>query len=196
MLKIGDFSKISRISVKTLRYYDEIGLLKPAHIDPNTGYRYYTYEQLPQLNRILALKDLGLTLDQITLLIDENLTTSQVESMLRLKQVEIKKQLNEENERLARVNVRLKQIEQEAMMPDYDVVIKKVNPVLIASVRDIIPTYPSQGDLWNKLETFLTENKISPVGPCFTLYHTDEPEIDRLFKNGLRGSQWSICDHR
>ncbi|MBM3146155.1 MAG: MerR family transcriptional regulator, partial [Chloroflexi bacterium] len=60
MLKIGDFSKLSRVSVKTLRYYDGIGLLKPLQVDRFTAYRYYSYEQLPRLNRILALKDLGM----------------------------------------------------------------------------------------------------------------------------------------
>ena len=59
MFKIGDFSKLSRVSVKTLRYYDELGLLKPANVDDFTGYRYYVIDQMPRLNRILALKDLG-----------------------------------------------------------------------------------------------------------------------------------------
>lgn len=62
MFKIGDFSKFSRVSVKTLRYYDEIGLLKPETVDSNTGYRYYSAEQLPRLNSIVGLKELGMNL--------------------------------------------------------------------------------------------------------------------------------------
>ncbi|MBE9472709.1 MAG: MerR family transcriptional regulator, partial [Chloroflexi bacterium] len=73
MFKIGDFSRISQVSVKTLRYYDEIGLLKPAHVDRFTGYRYYSVDQSPRLNRILALKDLGLSLEQIARLLDGEL---------------------------------------------------------------------------------------------------------------------------
>ncbi len=65
MFKIGDFSKLSLVSVKTLRYYDELGLLKPARVDEFTGYRYYSASQMPRLNRILALKDLGLSLEQV-----------------------------------------------------------------------------------------------------------------------------------
>ncbi|MBC7811584.1 MAG: MerR family DNA-binding transcriptional regulator, partial [Burkholderiales bacterium] len=61
MFKIGDFSKISQVSARMLRHYDDIDLFKPAHIDPFTGYRYYTVDQLPRLNRLLALKDLGLS---------------------------------------------------------------------------------------------------------------------------------------
>jgi DNA-binding transcriptional MerR regulator len=68
MFLTGEFSQISRVSKRLLHYYDEIGLLKPAHIDPHTGYRYYSASQLSQLNRILALKDLGLSLDQSKLL--------------------------------------------------------------------------------------------------------------------------------
>ena len=59
MIRIGDFSKLSRVPIKTLRYYDEMGLLKPLHVDDFTGYRYYEYEQMTHLYRILALKDLG-----------------------------------------------------------------------------------------------------------------------------------------
>ena len=65
MLKIGDFSSLSQVSIKTLRYYDERGLLSPVHVDPETGYRYYSASQLSQLHRILALKDFGFSLEQI-----------------------------------------------------------------------------------------------------------------------------------
>lgn len=60
MFKIGEFSKLSQVSVKALRYYDELGLLKPASVDRFTAYRYYSADQRPRLNRILALKDLGI----------------------------------------------------------------------------------------------------------------------------------------
>ena len=59
MLKIGEFSKLSRVSVRMLRHYDEIGLLKPAEIDHFTDYRYYREDQLPIAGRIAALKDMG-----------------------------------------------------------------------------------------------------------------------------------------
>ncbi len=74
MLKIGEFSRIGQISIKTLRYYDTIGLLKPHQIDPITGYRYYSFDLLPRLNRILALKELGLSLEQINQLLTDDLT--------------------------------------------------------------------------------------------------------------------------
>ena len=89
MIRIGLFSKLSQVPVKTLRYYDNIGLLEPAEIDRFTSYRYYSITQLPRLNRILALKDLGLSLDQIARLLAEEVPVEQLRGMLRLKEVEI-----------------------------------------------------------------------------------------------------------
>ena len=74
MIKIGDFSKLAHISIKTLHHYGDLGLLKPAHIDRYTGYRYYNLEQLGQLNRILALKELGFSLEQVAQLMHEDLS--------------------------------------------------------------------------------------------------------------------------
>ncbi len=178
MIKIGFFSKLSQVPVKTLRYYDEIGLLKPIGIDSFTGYRYYSVTQLPRLHRILALKDLGLSLDQISQLLADDLPAEQLRGMLRMKQMKIREKMQQEEEKLARVAARLKQIEQESKMSDYDVVIKTVDDVRIASVRDVIPSYPAQGQLWGELESTLAQKQIKPIAPCFTLYHSDEPEID------------------
>jgi DNA-binding transcriptional MerR regulator len=174
MFRIGDFSKLSRVGVKTLRYYDEVGLLKPAHVDDFTGYRYYTYEQLPRLNRILALKDLGFSLEQISQLLAEDLPLDQMRGMLKLRQAEIRQQVQEHTERLRRVEARLRQIEQENMMSKYDIVIKKVEPFKVAALRGVVPTPPDQGRLWQELEDHLAAQHVRPVGPCLSLYHDDE----------------------
>jgi DNA-binding transcriptional MerR regulator len=71
VLKIGEFSALTQVSIKTLRYYDEVGLLNPVRIDPETGYRYYSASQLPRLHRILALKDLGFPLNRVAEALDE-----------------------------------------------------------------------------------------------------------------------------
>ncbi len=65
MLKIGEFAQLSQVTIKTLHHYSDIGLFEPAHVDPWTNYRYYTIEQLPRIHRIMALKEAGLSLDQI-----------------------------------------------------------------------------------------------------------------------------------
>ena len=85
MFLIGDFSQISRVSRRMLYYYEEVGLLLPAHIDEATGYRYYSASQIPRLNQILALKKLGLTLEQIRRLLDEDISTDEIRGMLAMK---------------------------------------------------------------------------------------------------------------
>lgn len=113
MLKIGEFAQEAEVTVKTLRHYAKLGLLKPAWIDRFTGYRYYAREQMPRLNRILALKDLGFTLEQIGRILQDNLTLDELRGMLRLKCAELERHIEEEQARLARVEARLHQIEHE-----------------------------------------------------------------------------------
>jgi DNA-binding transcriptional MerR regulator len=182
MFKIGDFSKLSQVSVKTLRYYDEIGLLRPSEIDRFTGYRYYTASQLSRLNRILLLKDLGLSLDQIGWLLESDLPPAQLRGMLKLRQAEIERSIEEEGARLARVAALLTHIEQENVnMSKYDVVIKKVAPVRIASIRDVVANYSAQGELWGELGTYLAQHNVKAVAPCLTIDHNDsykERDVD------------------
>jgi DNA-binding transcriptional MerR regulator len=136
MFKISEFSKLSQVSVKTLRYYDQIGLLKPAHTDPDTGYRYYTANQLFPLNRILAFKELGFTLQQITQLMDDHVPVEQIRGMFRLKQAEIQTLLEEEQTRLQRIENRLHQVEKEGILEtEHEVVLKKVDKQPILSLR-------------------------------------------------------------
>src|SRR5512139_339897 len=141
MFKIGDFSKLAQVSVKTLRYYGELGLLRPAWIDRFTGYRYYTAEQLPRLNRILALKDLGFSLEQIRRLLQDDLQASELRGMMRLKQAELERQLQVEQARLERIEARLGQIEREGALPAYEVILKSVPPLQVAGIRQVIPGF-------------------------------------------------------
>ncbi len=182
MFKIGDFSKLSQVSVKTLRYYDEIGLLRPSETDRFTGYRYYTASQLSRLNRVLLLKDLGLSLDQIGRLLEDDLPPAQMRGMLRLRQAEIARSIEEEEARLVRVAALLNQIEQEStLMSKYDIVIKKVTPVRIASIRAVVANYSAQGELWTELGAYLTQHNVKAVAPCLTIDHNDgykERDVD------------------
>lgn len=174
MFKIGDFSKLSQVSAKTLRYYDEIDLLKPGEIDRFTGYRYYSMAQLARLHRILALKDLGLSLEQIQRMLDQALPAAQIHGMLKLKQAEIEQHIENEQARLARVATLLRQIEQEDIMPTQEIVIKHIEPQRVAAIHDVVPTFAAQGQLWGELDTYLGQHNISPIGPCLTIYHDPE----------------------
>jgi len=175
MLKIGDFSRLSRISVKALRYYDEIGLLKPVEVDRFTGYRYYSADQLPRLYKIVVLKNLGLSLDEIGLLLTANLTIEQIRDLLHTKQAEIQHKLEEEETRLVRVEEWLNSIEKEGIMPTYDnVVMKEINPQTIVCLRDTIPAYTDVVRLWEELCPYLEEHKVAITGPPLAIYHDCE----------------------
>jgi DNA-binding transcriptional MerR regulator len=119
MLKIGEFAQICQVTVRTLRYYDEIGLLKPSHVDPWTGYRYYARDQAARLNRITTLKDLGLSLDQIGPLLDNDLAPAEVRGMLKLKEAELTDQMRELETQLSRVRTWLGEVEKETAMSEY-----------------------------------------------------------------------------
>lgn len=178
MLKIGDFSQLGQVSVRTLHHYDERGLLKPARIDDWTGYRFYSVEQLPRLNRILALKGLGFSLDQIGRLVDDDVPAEQLRGMLALKQAEIERQLTAGRSRLMRVEARLKQIEQEGTPSPYEVVLKRTAPQTIASTRTTVPTLEDMPtlrcDLYDELYESLERRRVEAGTPEYALYHTVE----------------------
>lgn len=177
MIRIGVFARISQAPVSMLRYYDEIGLFKAAHTDSATSYRYYTLDQLPMLWRILALKDLGLSLDEIHRLLEEELSADELRGMLRLKLAELCRRIHEEAERLSRLESWLAQFDQKEAMPEYEVVIKNVEPVHVLSIRDVIPDYSAQGARWDELDAYVERHRIPVRGPSVTLYHQEEPTI-------------------
>jgi effector-binding domain-containing protein len=175
MFRIGDFSMFSRVSVKTLRYYDEIGLLKPVKVDRFTSYRYYSVEQLPRLNYIIALKDMGLSLEEIATLVNNQLTPHQMRDIFILKRGELQRRLAEDRLRLEQVEKLLIQLEKEGAMPDYQIAIKKLEPMLIASVRDILPSYSAVGPLFGEVFKYLGKKFIfKPAGPPMFICHDKE----------------------
>lgn len=172
MFKIGEFARISRVPAKTLRYYDEIGLLTPAQVDRFTGYRYYAADQLTRLNRILMLKDLGLSLEQISQLLDENLSNDQIRAMLRLKQTELHRDLKEGRDRLLRIEAHLLQIEREDIMPE--ITLKQLEPQTIISARKLIAAVeemkPWFSQQFGAIYSFISQHGLE-AGDCMALYH-------------------------
>jgi DNA-binding transcriptional MerR regulator len=165
MIKIGEFSKFAQVSVPTLRYYDQVGLLKPIQVDRFNGYRYYSVSQLPRLNRILALKGLGFSLEQISEALDEGLTPEQMRGMLRLRHAQLSQQIAEMEGQLLEVEVRLQQIEREEGLFAYDVILKPVEAQLVAMVRAKLPNHSAVGGLYGEVYEAIGEHVSEALGP-------------------------------
>jgi len=172
MYQIGLFSKMNRITTKTLRHYEKIGLLMPEKTDDFTGYRYYSSNQLPRLNKILTMKQMGLSLKDIKIMIDE---PNGVEMYLKLKEEEIQKTIEEDKKRLIRVKSYLNRLKGEVSMK-YNPLIKTLEGCIVASMRFIAPNYdsyfeviPKMGDEMRKLGAVCAEPSY-----CFNIYHDGE----------------------
>lgn len=185
MLKIGEFSQLGQVTVRTLRHYDELGLLKPAHIDPDSEYRYYTLEQLPTLHRIVAWKEMGLPLGKIGALLAEPAPVEQMRHLLEERQTAITRQIAEEQQWLTRIAARLQMIEEEGGVSLYEVALKAVPAQMVATIRQTVPHISQMKDYrcheLDFIYTWLREAKIEGSGPELAIYHTvdyHEDDID------------------
>lgn len=181
MLKIGEFSRLSRVSVRMLRHYDQLGLLKPSQTDRYTSYRYYSAEQLPRLNRILALRDLGFSLQQIAGLLEEDLPPEQLLGMLKLKRAEIEQQMEAESARLARLEARMREMDGHSPTPAYDVILREIEPQLVASLREVAADDDRIQSMFEEVETYVARSAARADGPPLTIYYDPdyrEQDID------------------
>src|SRR6516164_1556393 len=140
MFSIGEFARLGGVSVRTLRHYDEIGLLRPTTVDPNTGYRGYSAQQLGQLNRIIALKELGLSLTQARRLLD-GITLEELQGMLMLRRAQLEHELEEHQNQLLGVEARLRYIAREGAMPADDIVVKKIPEMGVVAIAARAPAF-------------------------------------------------------
>ncbi|MEU5423461.1 MerR family transcriptional regulator [Streptomyces sp. NPDC001407] len=183
MFTIGDFARHGRVSVRMLRHYDATGLLRPAHVDPTTGYRYYTASQLARLNRVIALKDLGFTLQQVRDIVDEKVGAGELRGMLRLRRAELETAVAAAEARLVQVEARLRAIESEGHMPTDDVVIKSLPALRVAELTATAASLSPEGispvirPLYDELFPLLREAGVTPTGPGLA-YYEDVPEGD------------------
>ena len=171
LLRVGEFSSLGRVTVKTLYLYDRLGLLRPASVDPQSGYRLYSLDQLPRLNRVLALKDLGFSLDEVARLLEEDPSPAEMRGMLRLKRAESEREVAQARGRLARVEARLRQIEREDAPPAYDVALKAVGPATVAAARRVEPTIASMVGRIAEVVGSVRDSGAAAVGPTFTLFY-------------------------
>jgi DNA-binding transcriptional MerR regulator len=175
MFVIGEFARHGRVSVRMLRHYDAIGLLEPMWIDPATGYRFYDAGQLSRLNRIVALKNLGFTLQQVASMLDDQVSSAELRGMLKLRQAELQEQIATDSARLEQVRARLLAIESETtqMTP---VVVKRIGPVLVAELTGTAAGYEPQfitpviQELYCELPRQLSWAGIDVTGPGVAHY--------------------------
>lgn len=192
MLKIGDFSKVCQVSIKALRHWDAIDLLKPAITDPTSGYRYYTIDQIGEVNRILAFRAMGLGLAQIADLLNTQPTTSDIRAMLHLKRAELQQQITNAAAMLRMVESRLNQIDHDGILPDYEVTLKTIPAQPALTVRDHVPTMNALVDLLR--ETYPYARARHGVN-LFALFHDEgyeEQHIDVEIGFPVEGSPQPI----
>ncbi len=173
MYSIGEYSRIAQVSKRLLRYYDEIGLFQPIKVDPESGHRYYSASQLPELNRILALKELGLSLDQIRRFIKDDISLEEIQGMLLMKKAELEQQVLDELKRIRTIESRLNHIKNRANYVR-DVVVKQVPQQKLIGMRKVISNSETADNLfWSVMKAISSDNDTT-YGAMTIVLHEDD----------------------
>jgi DNA-binding transcriptional MerR regulator len=176
MFRIGEFSRITRVTIDTLRHYDALGLLKPANVDPFTGYRYYSARQLMSLHRILALKEVGFSLEEIARILQEKLTNEELRGMLKGQLVRAEQEVRAAQLRQERILARLNYLNLEDEMPAYEVALKPVETVTVAAIRETVPAIEQMPErcsqMFDAVARWMQINGL-PFGPSMTIYYNE-----------------------
>lgn len=169
LYKIGVFSQMNKITVKALRHYDEIGLLKPYYIDESNGYRYYTSQQLPHLHQILALKEIGFSLEEIK----QVMIGASEERLLMKKKSELMFEMAELGKKIASIESYLAR---DTINSEYPVITKSLPEVIIASMRVHMSSYAELFEKMPEMGLEMEKTGCECVDPdyCFTIYYDGE----------------------
>lgn len=182
MLSIGDFARLGRISVRMLRHYDRIELLVPARVDEFSGYRYYAAEQLARLHRVIALKELGFTLDEVRRLVDDEPDLDQLREMLETRRTQVSVEHATATDRLAAVERRLRIIEKEKRMSQVEFVTKPLPRLRLAARRATVSDHdeigPEVGPMFGQVQASLAAAGGAPMGPPTAAYTVDADGIE------------------
>lgn len=173
MFKIGEFSNLSGLSINTLHHYNDIGILKPEKIDKFTGYRYYSAFQLVTVNKIMALKDAGFSLSEISQILYGSPPIDSIISMLENKAEALEQEIRNESERLSRLKTNIFLIKNGGVPLMNEITIKRVEPILIASTRRIINKgdFNETDNMWSAVNDFINDAQIKRTIPCMILFH-------------------------
>jgi DNA-binding transcriptional MerR regulator len=185
MFSIGEFARMGGVSIRTLRHYDKIGLLRPANVDPLTGYRGYSAAQLGQLNRIMALKELGLSLVQARKLLN-GVTLEDLRGMLILRRAQLEDELEQHANQLLGIEARLRHIAKEDAMPADDIMVKKVPAVGVVLIAGHAPAtgpeniVPVVNQLYEQFDELRIWDSVQDTGPYLIFYDYGKGEGDDI----------------
>jgi DNA-binding transcriptional MerR regulator len=176
MLKIGDFSKLSRISIRMLRHYNGIGLLVPESVDEFTGYRYYTEAQLPLADRIRSLKAMGFSLSAVSEILKAYRDPRALREYLLIRREELKDQAEKTAIQLRILETTINRLGKDENVMEYSVVLKEIPQREVASLRGIIPSYEKEGILWERMMQEIAPQKVQYTNPCYSIavFHDKE----------------------
>ncbi len=173
MFLIGEFSKLSQVTIRMLRYYDEMGLLKPAKVDPQTGYRMYSVDQISILNEILYLRDSGFTVTEITEALKQTDKAIIVEQ-LEKKQKEILQTIQLEENKLKKIDLAKRQLLEGNCNMYNQITIKSIPSYQVLSLREVISNYYEEGKLWKRLSEFVSKHHIEISSETFSIYYDED----------------------
>jgi DNA-binding transcriptional MerR regulator len=173
MFTVGEFARLGQVSKRLLRYYDEIGLLEPARIDTATDYRYYRAAQLLELNRILALKDLGFSLDEISRITSDEVSVEELRGMLVLKRAEAQRRADAETQRFLNIESRLRMIGDVETGAPLDVLVKEVGARPALTARTTLATFEAGFELFQRVLAVLGSAGVG--GLPFAIWHSGGP---------------------
>jgi DNA-binding transcriptional MerR regulator len=186
VIKIGDFSKLTKLPVKTIRYYADIGLLNPEHVNEENKYRQYGVKQLVELNRILTLKEAGFSLKEIIQISGKPMLQNEFISLLESKLIIAKHELLLATMKIANLETRIKHIKFEEEYKMVDVTVKKIEPVLVVSIRKKGVTPDEFSGCFGKASDDAAENGAKEIGAWICIRHSDDDweacaQIDREY---------------
>ena len=174
MFKIGEFSHLVRVSPRMLRHYEKCGLFRPAAIDPFTGYRQYGAAQIPLLSRIVTLRDMGFSIDEIGDILPRMDDTAYMNAVLSAKTAEVRSTIEAGQKKLTMLMNMSDAMRKERKHMVYEVELKKLPAVKVISLRGIIPHYRDEGLLWERLGKYVMEHKIACENAGYSTYYDEE----------------------
>jgi DNA-binding transcriptional MerR regulator len=167
-----------------LRYYDEIDLFKPVRFDKMTNYRYYSAKQIPLLNYIIKLRDMGFKTDEIKSFFEENETEAQI-ALLRKKKLELTQKIHDDELKLSQLSTFINNYHEEERVMKFEAVVKEIPATPVLSLRAVIEAYNKEGELWGIFMKHVGKQNLFRYfkrgGMCYAMFFEDEQSENEVY---------------